>query len=236
MNLVKRAAQQAGAGLSIADLDRSVYGYVYCIQNIRNGKRYIGQTTRTVARRWTEHASESKTPHGIILKAAIRKYGRAAFVVTELAAAASSNQLNGLERQFIDLFRSTDPRQGYNSKDGGIRGRGYKHTVAAREKIARAAAVHPVAPNVRRKISETSKGRVPSARTRALISVSGKGRKHTNEARAKIGAAGCGRIVSDETRAKISAAHKQSGHKPSQEASRAGNLASRYARRNERTP
>ena len=52
-----------------------IYGVVYLILNMLNGKKYVGQTTKTVEERFRQHKRCKK---GLIGKA-IRKYGKEKF-------------------------------------------------------------------------------------------------------------------------------------------------------------
>ena len=61
-------------------------GYIYCITNLINSKRYIGKTTTTIEERWREHCLDSrkerceKRP----LYSAFNKYGIENFIIEEL--------------------------------------------------------------------------------------------------------------------------------------------------------
>ena len=51
---------------------------IYCIENTLNGKKYIGQTTQKVKRRWKAHI-KGDTNNAISL--AIKKYGVSSFTL-----------------------------------------------------------------------------------------------------------------------------------------------------------
>lgn len=100
-------------------------GYIYLINNIINDKKYIGQTTRTIDIRWTQHKSTSKTtPRDSILYRAIRKYGEENFTITELEKIETATYdelrdiLNSKEQYYIKLY-NTYKGYGYNSTSGG---------------------------------------------------------------------------------------------------------------------
>ena len=55
---------------------------IYKITNNINGKIYIGQTTQSLANRWSQHTKEiSKC---FRMKAAIKKYGKESFSIEEI--------------------------------------------------------------------------------------------------------------------------------------------------------
>jgi predicted GIY-YIG superfamily endonuclease len=47
---------------------------IYCIVNLVNGKRYVGQTINP-RKRWREHVNAARKGRGQLLGAAIRKHG-----------------------------------------------------------------------------------------------------------------------------------------------------------------
>lgn len=111
--------------------------FVYVILNPRNGKRYIGVTTVSVAGRWAQHVAAAKGGKTTPLHRAIRKYGAETFVVEELAAleaGAAAADLFALERKLI-AAEGTQVPGGYNVAPGGegITSVGYPDSV--RKKI-----------------------------------------------------------------------------------------------------
>lgn len=103
-----------------------VYGWVYLITNMVNGKVYIGQTTRTPERYWKyQHLGSvrSKQKWGKYLYQAIRKYGRDKFTFEILAEAPDKASLDHFEDFYILSFRSMDRTRGYNQRRGGHRGK-----------------------------------------------------------------------------------------------------------------
>jgi group I intron endonuclease len=115
---------------------RSV-GIVYCVRNLVSGRVYVGQTTKPLSVRWTQHVSDAKHHTGCkVIARAIRKYGRAGFDVFPLAQCQTIADLNNLERVWIIMLRSMNWRYGYNRTMGGP---GCAAECTVREKISSAA-------------------------------------------------------------------------------------------------
>lgn len=94
-------------------------GFIYCITNNVNGKRYIGQTVTTIGRRWSVHKHDSKKGSHYILHRAMRKHGAENFSIEEVAQTLEPF-LNNLEAVFVRLFNThVDNRNGYNCTVGG---------------------------------------------------------------------------------------------------------------------
>lgn len=94
-------------------------GYIYCITNLINGKRYIGKTTETIEERWKEHCkdsqkdSENKRP----LYDAFNKYGIENFKIEQIEELDNS-ELNNREIYWIKEL-NTYGHNGYNATKGG---------------------------------------------------------------------------------------------------------------------
>lgn len=104
-------------------------GYIYCLTS-PSGKKYIGQTTRTVEQRIDEHTKGSECR---ILASAIKKYGIAQFEI-EVLEDADNDQLDQLEKHYIAQLNTMHPN-GYNIRSGGSNG---KHCEESREKMRQA--------------------------------------------------------------------------------------------------
>lgn len=60
-------------------------GYIYCITNIKNNKKYIGKTVETIEKRYKRHLYEALTlKTDYYLYRAIRKYGKNNFIVEKI--------------------------------------------------------------------------------------------------------------------------------------------------------
>jgi group I intron endonuclease len=174
----------------MADHDSTSYGVIYCITNNVNGKKYIGQTTRTSEQRFIGHIY-SKGKNGCrLLSAAISKYGRNAFSIETISVAYSQSQLDALEVAAIEQYGTTSRLVGYNIAPGGGGGKQSPETVELR-------------------VSKT-RGLKRSSEFCEIVSRNTKGRKHSDETRAKIAAAARKRPpVSIETKRKLSEAAKR---------------------------
>lgn len=109
--------------------NKEIYGYIYLITNLINGKQYIGQTVRTIKKRFDGHISK-KNP---VISKAIKKYGRKNFEIEEIDIAYNQKELNLIEGVYIAWFKTLAPN-GYNIKEI-IDGKG-KHSEKSKEKMS----------------------------------------------------------------------------------------------------
>ena len=108
-----------------------MYGYIYKITNLTNGKIYIGQHLGS-------EADHKYFGSGKLLKDAIKKYGKANFKKEILEFCKSEEDLNVRERYWISKLNATDLSIGYNISDGGQDGcfRNKQHTELECQKIS----------------------------------------------------------------------------------------------------
>ena len=99
-----------------------VTGYIYRIDNLENGKFYIGQTIQTILKRWNDHVSDTKNlSDDMVIHLAMRKYGVDMFTIEPIHTieAETKNELkerlNELEIQVIAELKPE-----YNTAKGGL--------------------------------------------------------------------------------------------------------------------
>jgi group I intron endonuclease len=108
-------------------------GFIYKITSPSN-KVYIGQTIKTVEKRWKEHIEDAlniKKNHCKALNEAIKKYDSSVFKL-EILIECDNNLLNSYENYFILQYKSYTP-YGYNIKLGGSNG---SHSQETKDKIS----------------------------------------------------------------------------------------------------
>lgn len=93
-------------------------GFIYKITNKLNNKVYIGQTIKTVQKRFVQHKNNSNKPYfsQIVLYKAFNKYGIENFVCEQIEEVENS-LLDEREKYWIDHYDSYF--NGYNSTLGG---------------------------------------------------------------------------------------------------------------------
>lgn len=197
---------------------------IYMATNIKNGKKYIGQTVGDLAARRRQHKSNAKKGRKGCFHSAIRKYGIERLAWTILYYAKSIEELNAMEEYYIAAYETRVPK-GYNIMYGGDNKR---HSLATKEKIRaiKKGDKNPLfgrkySAEHRKKIGDGNRGKVMSVTSRLKMSCAKKGKKLSAEhcralsgrspsveTRMKQRAAMTGKKQSAETRAKISTANR----------------------------
>src|ERR1017187_5171132 len=100
-----------------------VYGIIYKITNIINQKVYFGQTMVNLSKRWSQHKSLAKSnKRKTHLYNAIRSYGIEKFTCEEVAKFYTKEELDKVEIELIQQYKSFDRNFGYNLALGGNNG------------------------------------------------------------------------------------------------------------------
>lgn len=102
-----------------------VFGVVYLIQNMINGKKYVGQTVQPLEIRFNQHARQ-KT----FIGRSIRKHGKENFRYGVIKSCASKSEMDYWEKFFIKNLQTKSPT-GYNLTDGGEGCTGFAEEVRA---------------------------------------------------------------------------------------------------------
>ena len=162
---------------------------IYKITNIINGKVYIGQSTN-LKDRIKQHESMIKNynENNNYLRKATKKYGYKNFKI-EIIKFCDEKELDYYEIYYIDLYKSSDRKFGYNIELGGNIN---KHL--SKEQIDK------MKKNKKGKLKGKDNpffGKKHTEKTKKIISEKQKGNKYC-----------LGRILSDETKNKIGLANR----------------------------
>jgi group I intron endonuclease len=94
-------------------------GYIYCVENILNKKKYIGQTSQYyINNRLSSHKVEAKNGNNKPLYEEMRQYGFENFKLKILLKNVPSDKLDFYEILWIKKFNTMNP-SGYNIHPGG---------------------------------------------------------------------------------------------------------------------
>ena len=167
------------------------------IYSIKVNKRiYIGSAVN-MYQRWHGHISDLKIQRhrNKFMQRVFNKHGECAFTF-ELIAECNKEDLIVTEQGYIDTVRMFYPKEKVlNLSYVAGSCLGFKHSL-----------------ETKRKISESSKGRVVSEESRRKRSIAQKGKVLSEETKEKIRTARASQVITDETRAKLSAVGKGRPH------------------------
>ncbi len=169
-----------------------VFGVVYLILNLLNGKRYVGQTVQPLKKRFNAHASCKTMPIG----KAIRKYGKENFYCGVIKSCASKEELDYWEKFYIVALKSKNRKIGYNRTDGGEGTSGIERSPEYRAKLSAAMTGEKNhrygkknTPEHTARIVAANLGRKRKPGTGENIAAALRGKKHTKERCAHVSAA-----------------------------------------------
>ena len=162
---------------------------IYKIENLVNGKCYIGQS-ETISNRWKRHRTDLKcgVHDNIHLQRAYNKYGPESFKYSVVEYCEPEKELLKEREQFwMGVLEVIE--KGYNMCPAAGSPLGYRHTEES--KLKRSGKNHRLfgktrSQKVKDKISKAHKGRVISEETKKKISYTLKGRIFSEETLAKL--------------------------------------------------
>lgn len=165
---------------------------VYLFENKLNGKKYVGQSIRSIGRRVGQHRRDARRGCPFPLHSAIRKYGPDGFFISVIEELDNQAATDAAEVYWIQRHNSQVP-SGYNVLPGG---RGGAMPDETRVKISNSLKGHKRSDETRQRMSQAKKGSTSWC----------KGLKMPPSFGAKISASLIGRKLSEATRQNMSKA------------------------------
>jgi group I intron endonuclease len=180
---------------------------IYCITNLVNNKKLIGQSAN-IYMRWNSHKSmlNKNIHYNQYLQSSWNKHGQQNFKF-EIIFVCPIQDLDSAEIKFIEVNQTLNQNFGYNLIEGGNR---TKHTEESKRKLSlsKMGDKNPMfgkkfSQEHKRKIIESRKGYQHSEESKIKMSNSHKGKSFSEEHKRKIGEKSKGRKWSEETKRKM---------------------------------
>jgi len=185
-------------------MDKTISG-IYYIQNINNGKMYIGSAV-SIMERWRLHRLHlMKKDHvNTYLQSAWNKNGEDCFKFGVLED-VNREKLLEREQHWINYYSTCEREFGYNLAPVAGSMLGYKHTEETKEKLRKVGFPKGRIPwNKGKKMTgEYKENHAKASAKRKGIPSTRKNFVHTEETKKKIGELGKGRVCSDITKKKM---------------------------------
>jgi group I intron endonuclease len=150
---------------------------IYLVTNTIDGKRYIGQTRQSLAKRWGQHCLPDKRSKRYLFDAIV-KHGREHFIIESLIDVDSQELADEFESEYIQRYLTLVPN-GYNLRTGG------KVSQLSPETKLKISRKHKG-----KKLSEEHKQKIKAGVNRpevlARVATGMKGKHHTPETRERM--------------------------------------------------
>lgn len=178
---------------------------IYCIKNVFNNKRYIGQTYN-IAKRFNYHKSylSRKAHHCEHLQHAWNKYGPEVFELI-IVEPCPVERLTEREQYWMDFYKGSGI---YNTAPAAGTTRGVKHSLEVRKRQSERLKGIPRPPEVVAKVAAANRGKKRTKEQSEKTAAKLRGRKMPRASIERRSAAVTGSKRTEETKARMSLAQK----------------------------